>query len=228
VVVLLHGGFWRARYDRSSTVALAKDVVRRGWAAWNVEYRRVGQPGGGWPGTLDDVAAAVDHLAPLADDEPLDLTRVAAVGHSAGGHLAAWTAARAALPAGAPGADPAVRPVAAVCLAGVLDLRGAADEHLGDGAAVGFLGAHPEDAPERYGLASPIDRLPSGVPTRCVHGRLDDVVPPDQSARFVAAATAAGDDASLAPFDGDHFDVLDPGHESWTGAAAWLATHLDR
>ena len=92
VVVLIHGGFWRAAYGLDLMEPLAADLVRRGYAAWNIEYRRVGQPGGGWPGTLEDVAAAIDKLADLADDADLDLTRVSVVGHSAGGHLALWAA----------------------------------------------------------------------------------------------------------------------------------------
>lgn len=224
VVVLVHGGFWRAAYDRTLMDALAASVVASGWAAWNVEYRRVGQAGGGWPGTFDDVAAAVDHLAALASspEVSLDLDRVAVAGHSAGGHLAAWVAARPGLPEGAPGAGPAVTVVAAVSQAGVVDLRAAVRDDLGQGATVDLLGAGPDDEPERYDLASPVERVPTGVPTRCAHGRADDLVPIEQSERFVAAALAAGDDAVLAAFEGDHFAVLDPAHESWVETVAWL------
>ena len=120
VAVLLHGGFWRASYDHTLMEPLAADLVGQGWAAWNVEYRRVGMTGGGWPGTFDDVAAAVDLLARLGREAPgLDLGRVVPIGHSAGGHLALWCAARAGLPARAPGADPAVVAAAAVSQAGV-------------------------------------------------------------------------------------------------------------
>ena len=119
-VVLLHGGFWRVGWDRTLMTLLADDLARRGIAAWNVEYRRVGQGGGGWPGTLEDVAAAIDHLAEF---DHLDHTRVATCGHSAGGHLALWLAGRHLLPAGVPGADPQVRPSAAVAQAGVCDLE---------------------------------------------------------------------------------------------------------
>ena len=233
VVVLIHGGFWRTGFDLSLMDALAADVVAHGWAAWNVEYRKVGEEGGGWPGTFVDVAAAVDHLAVLgaADDSrtavALDLDRVAVAGHSAGGHLAAWTAVRDGLPAGAPGADPTVSPVAVVSQAGVVDLRRAVDDDLGGGAAVGLMGASPDDEPDRYDLGSPIERVPTGVAVRCVHGRGDDIVPFDQSEGYVAAATEAGDEAVLAPFDGDHFPVLDPTHVSWTETLAWLRPFLD-
>ena len=103
VVALLHGGFWRARRTLELMRPLAADLAGRGFAAWNLEYRRVGQPGGGWPGTFQDVAAGLDHLAELAGREPLDLDRLVVAGHSAGGHLALWSAARPGLPAGAPG-----------------------------------------------------------------------------------------------------------------------------
>lgn len=98
-VVLVHGGFWRARYDLSLGRPLAADLVRRGYAVWNLEYRRAGA-GGGWPATFEDIAAGIDHLADL----PVGTSRVVAIGHSAGGHLAAWAAGRAGLPPGAPGA----------------------------------------------------------------------------------------------------------------------------
>ena len=125
VVVLVHGGFWRQEYERDLMGPLAEDLVARGYAVWNIEYRRVAMDGGGWPGTLTDVAAAVDHLEVLAREQPLDLTRIVAIGHSAGGHLAVWLAARPTLPADAPGAAPLVTVSAAVSLAGVLDLRAA-------------------------------------------------------------------------------------------------------
>ena len=133
-VVLLHGGFWRARWDRTLMTPLAIDLAARGIAAWNVEYRRVGQDGGGWPGTLNDAAAAIDHLTTVHE---VDAHRVVSCGHSAGGHLALWLAARRRLTAGAPGAQPSVRPVAAVSLAGVCDLERAWRDRLGDGAVEG-------------------------------------------------------------------------------------------
>ncbi len=225
VVVLVHGGFWLDQYGRELMVELATDVVRRGWTAWNIEYRRVGQRGGGWPGTFADVAAGVDHLGRL--DGPtkaqLDTERVAVVGHSAGGQLAAWAAARGGLARTAPGAEPSLRPMAVVSLAGVLDLVGAAEEGVGGTAVEDLMGGGPTEVPERYQVGSPLARVPIGVPVRCVHGRSDVNVPISQSERYVAAATRAGDQATVASFDGDHFDVLRPGHESWTGAAAWLA-----
>ena len=123
VVVVVHGGYWKAQYDRSLMTDLCVDLAEHGLAAWNLEYRRVGS-GGGWPATFLDVAAGVDVLAEL--EAPLDLGRVVAVGHSAGGQLALWAASRPTLPADAPGADPRVVIRAAVAQAGVLDLTLAA------------------------------------------------------------------------------------------------------
>ena len=114
-VVIVHGGFWRARYDLSLGRPLAADLVARGYAVWNLEYRRVGAAGG-WPATFEDIAAGIDLLAEL----PVGATRVAVIGHSAGGHLAAWAAGRAGLPPGAPGARPLVAVTAVICQAGVL------------------------------------------------------------------------------------------------------------
>jgi len=212
VIVIIHGGFWRAQYDLTLGAPLAADLARRGWAGWNLEYRRVGN-GGGWPATLDDVAAGIDHLATL--DVGLDLSSVVTIGHSAGGQLAAWAAARPGRPADAPGASPGVAVTAVIAQAGVLDLRAGVDAGLGNGAIGDFLGGSPDEVPDRYDAASPIERVPLGVPVRCVHGRGDDIVPVDQSERYVAAATAAGDDAVLVEVDGDHFAVIDVTSQAW-------------
>jgi acetyl esterase/lipase len=216
VVVLIHGGFWWARFDRTLMTPLALDLVSQGWAAWNIEYRRVGEPGGGWPGTLADAAAAVDHLAAIASERPLDLDRVATVGHSAGGHLALWLAARGTLPVGAPGASPAVRIRTAVAQAGVTDLRAGWALDLGPGACAGLLGGSPAEVPDRYAVASPIERLPLGVPQVLVHGDTDRLVPIDLARNYASAATAAGDTVELVELAGvGHFEHLDPGHPAW-------------
>lgn len=227
VVVLVHGGFWRPGYDRTLMDPLAATVVAAGWAAWNVDYRPTGD-GGGWPTTFTDVARGVDHLAALAEDHPLDPARVAVVGHSAGGTLALWAAARPGLPAGAPGAGPVVRPVAAVALAGVTSLVAAAFEELGRGAAEDLMGGPPTGDREReYALASPSDRLPLGVPQLLVHGADDPVVPPRQSRAHADRARAEGDEATARVLAGvDHFDVIDPATAAWAGTLAWLRPHL--
>ncbi len=213
VVVVVHGGFWRSGYGLELGRPLAVDLANAGFAVWNVEYRRVGN-GGGWPATFDDVAAAVDLLAGPGQDAAagrLDLDRVVAVGHSAGGHLAAWLAARPGLPAGAPGADPVVTLRGAVSQAGVLDLVDAAERRVGGSAVPDLLGGGPTEVPDRYALASPVARVPIGVPVVCVHGDADANVPLRQSERFVAAS---GDELVVLP-GVDHFAVIDPSSDAW-------------
>jgi acetyl esterase/lipase len=221
VIVLIHGGFWRDGWDRTLMTPLAHDLVARGYLAWNIEYRRTGQDGGGWPGTFSDAAAAVDALATIAD---ADLQRVAAVGHSAGGQLALWLAARPRLPADAPGASPRVGVRLAVSLAGVCDLARGAEDGLGSGACVALLGGTPANVPERYAVASPAALLPLGVRQVLVHGGRDDVVPPSQSRDYAASARAAGDDVELVEdAAADHFDVIDPHYGSWRVVLGRLA-----
>ena len=210
VVVLLHGGFWRTGWDRTLMTPLARDLAGRGIAAWNVEFRRVGQEGGGWPGTLLDVAAAVDHLANVG---AIDATRVIACGHSAGGHLALWLAGRHRLPGEAPGANPAVQLRAVIAQAAVADLAGGWNDGFGRDQIAGFLGGQPADVPDRYRIAEPIGVLPLGIPQVLVHGRRDDVVPLSQSRAY---AQAAGSESELLEFeDADHFDVIEPKHAAW-------------
>ncbi|MEU0496844.1 alpha/beta hydrolase [Mycobacterium sp. NPDC006124] len=203
VVIVVHGGYWSSSYGLELGRPLAADLVDRGFAALNVEYRRVGS-GGGWPQTGQDVAAAVDALA--GHSAGLDLSQVVGLGHSAGGQLAGWLAARR---------GGAVTLAGAVLQAGVLDLvRGSADG-LGGGAVDAYLGGSPESAPAAYAAASPVALVPLRVPTVCVHGTADTLVPLDQSEGFVAAASAAGDTTELHTFDGDHFDPITVGTPAW-------------
>ncbi|MFY0409032.1 alpha/beta hydrolase family protein [Solicola sp. PLA-1-18] len=216
VVVVVHGGFWRSQYGAELGEPLAEDLAARGWVAWNLEYRRVGD-GGGWPATFEDVAAGIDHLAALRDDDgaALDLSQVAVVGHSAGGHLGAWAAGRPRLPAGSPGSDPTVRVTGVVSQAGVVELARAADEGVGGTAVPDLMGGSPADEPRRYAAGDPSALLPLGVPVRCVHARGDSNVPFDQSEGFVAAAREAGDDAALVEATGDHFTLIDVSSPDW-------------
>jgi acetyl esterase/lipase len=202
-VVVIHGGFWRARYDLALGRPLAASLVEHGWAAWNIEYRRAGN-GGGSPETMDDVAAAVDALADL--DVPLG--RVTTVGHSAGGHLATWAASRGRHPRW----PERVAVTGVISQAGVLDLRAAYDEHLGDGAVEAFLGHPPGPGDD---AVDPARQIPLDVPVHCVHTLADDTVPVSQSRAYVAAATAAGARAELTELDGDHFVVIDAESEAW-------------
>ena len=211
VVVLIHGGFWRPIYDRTLMEPLARTWSGRGWAAWNLDYRASGSGGGGWPATFEDVAAGIDALVPEADRQRLDLDRVVTVGHSAGGCLSLWAAARAGLPDDAPGAGPAVEPVLAVSQAGVNNLVAGAFEKLGNGAVEALMGVPPKEAGDRYTLASPVERLPIGVDQVVVHGLDDEIVPVEQSTVYAGKAKEAGDDVTVITVEGaDHFDVIDP------------------
>jgi acetyl esterase/lipase len=208
VAVVLHGGFWKAQYSRKLMHPLCHDLAARGWAAWNLEYRRLGRlNGGGWPNTFDDLDAGVDHLRVL--QAPLDLERVVAIGHSAGGHLAALAATR-------PG--PSVLVTAVVSQAGVLDLVRAWEWQLSGGVVRRLLGGTPEQRPERYAAASPAARLPIGVPVLLTHGGKDDIVPPAMSKEF---QRATGCDLVLLP-DEDHFGHLDPENPLWRAVIDWM------
>jgi pimeloyl-ACP methyl ester carboxylesterase len=195
------------------------DLAAHGLAAWNVEYRRVGA-GGGWPDTFDDLAACIDLLAKL--DAPLDLEHVVSVGHSAGGQLAFWAAARQTLPADAPGGAPRVRIAAAVSQAGVLDLTLAAGLVPSSTPTRALLG-DPAKNYERYVLASPRERLPLGIPQLVLHGDRDDTVSMRIATSYAAAARAAGDPCELLVLTHTgHFEHVEPGTEAWHVARDWL------
>jgi acetyl esterase/lipase len=210
VICLLHGGFWRQRYARDQMNAVAEDLVRRGWAVWNLEYRRLGG-GGGWPQTADDVVAGIDRLATVPGiGQP-----VIAVGHSAGGHLALWAAGQRTA---------RVRLAGAVGLAPVADLVRAHELGLSGNVVAQLLGGSPAEHPERYVMASPLARLPTGVRQLVVHGSADDVVPIEIGRRYVEAARAAGDDAALAELPGcGHMEFLDPASAAHATLCRWLA-----
>ncbi|HET8840523.1 MAG TPA: alpha/beta hydrolase [Ktedonobacteraceae bacterium] len=218
VSILIHGGYWRARYGLDLMNGLAEDLATRGIAAWNIEYRRVGNSGGGWPGTFEDVARATDCLARIAEDYELDVNRVVPIGHSAGGHLAMWLASRPRIPLQSPLA-PHEKPLklrGAISLAGVLDLTLAYQLHLSNDAVVGLLGGTPDEVPERYQSASPIALLPLGLPQILIHGTADESVPFEMSQQYAGAARLAGDAIHYIELDAvDHFDVINAGTEVW-------------
>ena len=217
VAVVVHGGCWLAEYDLGHVSSLAAALAEAGVATWSIEYRRVGDDGGGWPGTFLDAAAAADHLRTLAREFRLDLGRLVAVGHSAGGHLALWLAARHRLPPedSLHGEDPL--PLAGVvALAGIPDLAAYASP-TGCGAAVPeLLGGLPEEVPERLRRASPIELVPLGVPQTLVIGELDEIVPPEQAKGYAAVALRDGDRVEVREVAGvGHFELIAPESGAW-------------
>ena len=230
IVILIHGGYWRAQYGLDLMNGLAEDLAKRGYAAWNIEYRRVGNIGGGWPGTFQDVAIATDYLRKLAPFYGLDLKKVVPIGHSAGGHLAFWLAARPRIPffthnnplAGSqlPGEnEETATPLdlaGTISLAGVVDLEMAWKLHLSNNAVVELLGGTPANVPERYTVASPAALLPLGVQQVLIHGTNDDSVPIEVSKTYVNAARSVHDPITYIELVGiDHFDVIDPHTQAW-------------
>jgi acetyl esterase/lipase len=227
LLVFIHGGYWRARYDLEHARPLCQALAQVGLAVWNMEYRRVGNPGGGWPGTFADVLAALGHVRRLALDYPLDLSRSTLMGHSAGGHLALWAAGARRIPAGHPLHDENPLPLRrVVALAAVSDLRRAWELRLSCGAVGELLGGSPQQTAEAYALASPIELLPLGVPQVLLHGYADEDVPYEFSQRYHAAARAAGDDCTLVTLPNTgHFELIDPHSAAWlhvlAAVAAW-------
>ena len=199
-VVVIHGGFWRAEYGADLGAGPAQDLADRGWTALNVEYRRVGN-GGGFPATFDDIHAAIN----LADGEGPVVT----LGHSAGGHLATWAAARQRFEQWTGG----VEVTHVLSQAGVVDLTTAYDEDLGGGAVKSLMGAGAEDP--AYDLADPMRQVPLEAPVWCLHAPDDDSVPISQSRDYVKAATEAGATAELVEVTGGHFELIDTTSDAW-------------
>jgi acetyl esterase/lipase len=231
----LHGGFWRAEYGRGHTAPLAEALARSGFAVCAPEYRRVGQDGGGWPGTFDDVAAAVDRLPELAEEATgglVDPERTVLAGHSAGGHLALWAAGRRRLPpesrwhAGERVSGRAGAVAGVVALAAVSELAWCHELGLGGQAAGALMGGGPSRFADRYRQADPAGLVPVGGRVRLVHGMADDRVPWEMSQRYADRVRAAGGDVvcSLLPGAG-HFDVIDPLSAWWGRVEAAFGEH---
>ena len=203
LVINIHGGFWRAAYDLEHNGHLCEALRQKGVATWSIEYRRIGNPGGAWPGTFDDVKAAALHVKALAKQYPLNLKRTIAMGHSAGGHLALYLASELSLVKGV------------ISLAGVADLRRAQELKLSKEVVKDFLGGTPDQVPDRYKQASPIERLPLKKPAVLIQGETDNIVPPEIAKRYVEAALKAGDKTKLDLLPGGHFELIDPSSTQW-------------
>ncbi|WP_104045784.1 alpha/beta hydrolase family protein [Arthrobacter sp. ZGTC412] len=215
VVVVIHGGYWRSQYGAELGEPLALDLAARGLAAWNLEYRRAGN-GGGWPHTFTDVLAGIDKLLELAVPHALDLAKVVALGHSAGGHLAVWAAGRDRLSGlGAEhrevGANAGgVRLAGVVSQSGVLNLGEAGKLNLSNGAVANLLGGPSSEVPARYRFADPMAALPLEVPVYAVHATEDEDVPVAMSGSYVEASQIGPVPARLVMVPGDHFALIDP------------------
>lgn len=235
LVVVLHGGAWRAPYDRRHITPFVDYLARRGFAVANVEYRRgrdiPAQGGGGpvagrWPETFDDVAAALDALPGLARTHlpQADPRRTVVTGHSAGGHLALWAAARHVLPAGAPwrlDAPPPLRGV--VALAPIAHFERAVELDVCGGAVRQLLGGDA-DFETRAGCADPAVLLPTGIATAVVQGREDTVVPQAVAEAYVDAAAKAGEMVGLTLLDDvGHFPLIDPAADACAVVAEEIA-----
>jgi acetyl esterase/lipase len=208
VVMNLHGGFWRAKYDLAHAGHFCAALTALGFVTWNVEYRRVGNEGGGWPGTLEDIVSAYRCLPQLAKRFPLDASKVVVSGHSAGGQLALCMAAH----------EPSIS--RALALAGVLDLDRAYQLHLSNDAVVEFLGGTPKTVPEHYEEADPM-RLPIPKARQfVVQGLADDVVPPEFSSKYADEKNKRGESVTLVEIPkAGHFDLIDPRSAAWPKVA---------
>jgi acetyl esterase/lipase len=233
VVVLVHGGCWRADFATAASIAAMADALQEdGIASWSIEYRRLHEPGGGWPGTYEDVGRAVDELRALAGPYHLDLSRVVVVGHSAGGHLAMWVAARSRLPEGSTlyRADP-------LPIRGVVDLDGTPDmadgyremdRVCGEDVVEAMAGGTPVSVPEHFAQVSAIEMLPLGVPQVLVWGRRDDQVPLALAERYLKAARRAGDPVRLVVDpEAGHFEAASPKSALWPSVHRAIRSLLD-
>ena len=221
LAILVHGGCFKAAYAKADYMAPIADALKdEGIASWNIEYRRLGDPGGGWPGTYRDVGRAVDFLRTLATPNRLDLSRVVVVGHSAGGHLAMWAAGRSRVPrTSAIYAENPLPVRGAVDLAGPLDMSAHIAEYEGlcrDSVITSLLGGTPAAHPDRYAQASPIKLLPYGLPQVLVLGTHEDFVPMPLMRSYADAARSAGDSVRviLVPNAG-HFEIASPRSFAW-------------
>lgn len=205
VVILIHGGCWLADYDLAYMEPLAAALASQGYATWNIEFRRLGSSGGGWPGTFSDIQNANRFLSTLQSKYHLDLGKTAIIGHSSGGQLALWlgkenSSAQSATP----------RPRILVSLAGITDLRQyrVGPEGSCHASVDELLGGSPERVADRYAMASPIERLPLGINQFIMQGKRDPIVSPASVRHYVEAARKAGDHVQLLNVEGGHFDVV--------------------
>lgn len=217
VIIVIHGGCWLSQYDLQHISPLATALTEEGFATWNLEYRRVGNEDGGWPNTFLDVAKGADYLRELAKKYPLDLDRVITLGHSAGGHLALWLAARHKLPRESSlYSDDPLSIQGVVSLAGVGDLGLPEYQTICGQVIPKMMGGNPSEVPERYAHGSPIELLPLEIPQILVQGAGDPTVSLTSAQAYHEAAEQSGDEARLIVIqEAGHFEVVVPTTSSY-------------
>lgn len=220
VLVIIHGGCWLSFANLEHLSHFAADLSAAGVATWNIEYRRIDSPGGGWPNTFLDVANGIDYLRTLQSDYPLDLNRVVVAGHSSGGHLALWAAGRSNLPAKSPlylEAPLAIKGAVSLAGPGQLEPFRDTDNVVCGGDVIDrLIGGSPEEVPNNYAAGSPIRLIPTSVPLRLITGADDPAVPPSYADAFATAAAKVGDDVTAVTLEGAaHFETIVPGTGVW-------------
>jgi acetyl esterase/lipase len=229
LLLMIHGGFWQSAYDLKHTGTLCADLTGRGIVTCNVEYRRIGDPGGGWPGTFQDISLASYKIPEILSSDPrIDLTRTTVMGHSAGGHLALWLVGQHKISKNSLLHESRKSLIVnAISLAGVLDLRTAWKQKLGHGIVTKLMGGSPDHHPDRYDAGSPIELLPNGAKKVVVHGAVDRTVPVSQSEQYERKAAGSGDECSLVKLaETSHFDLIDPESDAWSSVVTAIETML--
>ena len=237
LAVFFHGGWWQSAYDLEYAGHLCAALKSVGIATWSLEYRRVGSTGGGWPTTFQDAAAGFDYVTTLAKTYPLDLDRVVAMGHSAGGHLAFWLAGRHHISE----TSPIYQPQPKAALHGLISLAGAVDLRLTCDLAGYFtfandkrevyslMGGPPAEFEDRYRAGNPGDLLPLSVPQILIQGTDDGQIPSQLPARWADMARRQGDEVTVNIIPAaDHFDVVDPKSKAWPTVRAAVFKLLHR
>ena len=228
VLIMIHGGCWLAEYGLDHASSLCAALSRLGIAVWSLEYRRLGDDGGGWPGTFIDVGAGVDFVRTLAESHPLDPERVAVMGHSAGGQLAMWAAGRSRLSASSPLWVAEPLPLTGVIgLAPIVDLTTAVSDQICDDLAARLMGGTAVDFPERYADGSPLALLPLGVRQTVIMGQQDEIVPAESGRVYAQMAQAKGEEISVSmlPHCG-HYELVTPGSGAWERVKTAVLTQL--
>jgi acetyl esterase/lipase len=233
VVLMLHGGCWQTAVAKADIMhMLAADLVKRGIAVWNVEYRGVDVPGGGYPGTFRDVAMAADMLAREGAKLGLNTKRVVAMGHSAGGHLALWLAARPKIAKTSVLWSAHPLPIAGVVSAGGLpnlaQAKAEATEACGVDTIDKLVGPKTANHPDVYADTSPVALLPMGISQAFAAGQLDPISPPHFSETYIKTARAAGDNPTIAVVQGaGHFELITPSTSAWAVEAEMIEDLID-